>query len=121
TVGDYDLDGSLDIFKTNFSDDTNVLYRNDGKGFFSDSTIRAGLGVETRYIGWGTGMADLDNDGLPDLFVVTGGVYPEVESKLPAYPFHTPRVGFRNLSDGKVEELMQEADPGRPAAHVTRR
>ena len=80
-VGDYDLDGSLDIFKTHFADDTNVLYRNDGKGNFDDVTIRAGLGVETRYVGWGAGIVDLDNDGLPDLFVVTGSVYPEVEQQ----------------------------------------
>ena len=78
-VGDYDLDGNLDIFKTHFADDTNVLYRNDGKGNFDDVTIRAGIGVETRYVGWGAGMVDLDNDGLPDLFLVTGSVYPEVE------------------------------------------
>ena len=71
-VGDYDLDGNLDIFKTHFTDDTNMLYRNDGKGYFTDVTIRAGLGVETRYVGWGTGMVDLDNDGLPDLFARHG-------------------------------------------------
>ena len=111
-VGDYDLDGHLDIFKTHFSDDTNVLYRNDGKGYFDDVTIRAGVGVETRYVGWGTGMLDLDNDGLPDLFVVTGSVYPEVEAKLPAYPFRTPRLVFRNLGDGRFEELIDEAGSG---------
>ena len=66
-IGDYNLDGNLDIFKTHFADDTNILYRNEGKGNFEDVTIRAGLGVETRYIGWGAGIVDLDNDGLPDL------------------------------------------------------
>src|SRR5260370_12704019 len=76
-IGDYNLDGSLDLFKTHFSDDTNVLYLNDGKGHFDDVTVRAALGVETRYVGWGTGIVDLDNDGLPDLFVATAGVYPE--------------------------------------------
>ena len=86
-IGDYDLDGNLDIFKTHFADDTNVLYRSDGKGYYNDVSIRAGIGVETRYVGWGTGMVDLDNDGFPDLFVATGSVYPEVEQKLPAYPF----------------------------------
>ena len=111
-VGDYDLDGNLDIFKTHFSDDTNVLYRNDGKGNFDDVTIRAGIGVETRYVGWGTGMVDLDNDGLPDLFLVTGSVYPDVERKLPAYPFRTPRLVFRNLGDGRFEELIDEAGAG---------
>jgi hypothetical protein len=119
-VGDYDLDGSLDLFKTNFSDDTNVLYRNDGKGYFNDVTIRAGIGVETRYVGWGTGMVDLDNDGVPDLFLVTGSVYPEVERKLPDYPFRTPRLVFRNLGDGRFEELIDEAGTGVAAAHSSR-
>jgi hypothetical protein len=119
-VGDYDTDGSLDIFKTHFSDDTNVLYRNDGKGFFDDFTIRAGLGVETRYVGWGTGMVDLDNDGFPDLFLVTGSVYPEVERQLPAYPYRTPRLVFRNLGDGRLEELIDEAGSGVAAPHSSR-
>ena len=65
-------------------------------------------------------MVDLDNDGFPDLFVVTGSVYPEVERKLPAYPFHTPRLVFRNLGDGRFEELIEEAGPGVAAAHVSR-
>ncbi|HXJ87525.1 MAG TPA: CRTAC1 family protein [Candidatus Binatia bacterium] len=119
-VGDFDLDGNLDIFKTNFSDDTNVLYHNDGKGNFDDLTIRAGLGVETRYVGWGAGIVDLDNDGLPDLFVVTGTVYPEVEKKLPTYPFRTPRLLFRNLGDGRFEELIEEAGPGMSDVHSSR-
>ncbi|MBV9622478.1 MAG: CRTAC1 family protein [Acidobacteria bacterium] len=119
-VGDYDIDGNLDIFKTNFADDTDVLYHNDGKGNFDDVTIRSGLGVETRYVGWGTGMIDLDNDGLPDLFVATGSVYPEVEKKLPNYPFHTPRLVFRNLGDGRFEELIEEAGPGISEAHASR-
>jgi enediyne biosynthesis protein E4 len=115
-VGDYNLDGNLDIFKTHFADDTNILYRNDGKGSFEDETISAGLGVETRFIGWGAGMVDLDNDGLPDLFFVTGSVYPEV----PTFPFQTPRVIFRNLGNGKFEELMEQAGPGITAAHSSR-
>src|ERR1022692_1367783 len=80
-TGDFDTDGHLDIFKTHFRGDTNVLYRNNGKGYFRDVTIRAGLGVETRYVCWGAGIVDLDNDGLPDLFFTTGMVYPEVERK----------------------------------------
>jgi hypothetical protein len=119
-VGDYDLDGYPDIFKTHFADDTNVLYRGDPKGYFSDVTIRAGIGVETRYVGWGTGMVDLDNDGLPDLFVATGSVYPEVERTLPSYPFRTPRLVFRNLGDGRFEELIDEAGPGVAATHASR-
>jgi hypothetical protein len=119
-IGDYDLDGHLDIFKTHFADDTNVLYRNDGKGYFDDFTIRAGLGVETRFVGWGAGIVDLDNDGFPDVFLVTGSVYPEVERTLPAYPFRTPRLVFRNLGDGRFEELIEEAGPGVAAAQVSR-
>jgi hypothetical protein len=118
-VGDFNLDGNLDIFKTNFADDTNVLYRNDGKANFEDLTVRAGLSVETRYIGWGTGFYDLDNDGSPDLFIVTGGVYPEVEKKLAAYPFKTPRIVFRNLG-GKFEELIDQAGSGVAAPHTSR-
>ena len=119
-VGDIDLDGNLDIFKTNFADDTNVLYRNDGKGNFDDVTIHSGLGVETRYVGWGAGIVDLDNDGLPDLFVATGSVYPEVEKKVPAYPFRTPSLVFRNLGDGRFEELIEEAGPGVSDVHASR-
>lgn len=111
-VGDYNLDGNLDIFKTHFADDTHVLYKNDGNGNFQDMTIKSGLGVETRYIGWGAGMHDLDNDGHPDLFFVTGNVYPEVEKKLPRYAYKTPRVLFRNLGNGTFEELMDQVGPG---------
>jgi hypothetical protein len=119
-TGDYDLDGRLDVFKTHFADDTNVLYRGDDGGFFTDVTIRAGIGVETRYVGWGAGLVDLDNDGLPDIFMVTGGVYPEVEKQLPAYPAKTPRLVFRNLGNGRFEELIEEAGPGVAAAHCSR-
>jgi hypothetical protein len=119
-IGDYNLDGHLDIFKTHFSDDTNILYRNDGRALFDDVTVRAGLAVETRFTGWGAGIVDLDNDGLPDLFLVTGGVYPEIERKLPDYPFRTPRVIFRNLGNGKFEELVVEAGPAIAAPHASR-
>jgi hypothetical protein len=119
-IGDYDLDGNLDIFKTHFSDDTNILYRNNGKGIFEDMTIRAGLAVETRFVGWGAGIVDLDNDGWPDIFFVTGSVYPEVEKHLPAYPYRTPRVIFRNLGNGRFEELIEEGGPGVAAAHASR-
>jgi enediyne biosynthesis protein E4 len=119
-VGDYNLDGNLDIFKTHFSDDTNALYRNDGKGNFTDVTIPAGFGVETRYICWGAGFADFDNNGWPDVAVVTGSVYPEVEAEFPEYPLKTPRFIFRNLGNGKFEELIEEAGPGIAAAHCSR-
>jgi len=108
-VGDYDCSGSLDLFKTHFSDDTHVLYRNDGEGYFDDMTLRSGIGVETRYVGWGAGFADLDNSGLPDIFFVTGSVYPQVAREHERYPAATPRVLFRNLGGGRFEQLFEEA------------
>ncbi|MGH9743524.1 MAG: CRTAC1 family protein, partial [Candidatus Acidiferrum sp.] len=119
-VGDYDLDGHLDLFKTHFADDANGLFHNDGHGNFDDVTRRSRVGVETRYICWGAGMVDLDNDGYPDLFMVTGNVYPEVERVLPQYANKTPRAVFRNLGNGTFEELMEAAGPGIVAAHCSR-
>jgi enediyne biosynthesis protein E4 len=119
-VGDYDLDGHLDLFKTHFAEDANGLYHNDGKGNFDDLTRSSRVAVDTRYICWGAGIVDLDNDGYPDLFMVTGNVYPEVERKLPQYPDKTPRAVFRNLGNRTFEELVEEAGPGVAAAHCSR-
>jgi enediyne biosynthesis protein E4 len=119
-IGDYNLDGHLDLFKTHFADDANVLYRNDGKGNFDDVTRTSRLGVETRYVCWGAGIVDLDNDGYPDLFMVTGNVYPEVERKLPQYQNKTPGAVFRNLGNGTFEELTDAAGPGVAEAHCSR-
>jgi hypothetical protein len=119
-VGDYDLDGHLDLFKTHFADDANGIYHNDGKGNFDDVTRSSRIGVETRYICWGAGIVDLDNDGYPDLFMVTGSVYPEVERKLPQYANKTPRAIFRNLGNGTFEELGEQAGPAVGQAHCSR-
>ncbi|MCW5977996.1 MAG: CRTAC1 family protein [Bryobacteraceae bacterium] len=119
-VGDLNLDGSLDIVKMHFRDDTPAVYLNDGEANFRDVTIRSGLGVETRFVSWGTGIVDLDNDGYPDIFWVTGSIYPEAEDKLADFPHRTPRVIFRNLGNGKFEELIGEAGPGVEAAHSSR-
>ena len=119
-VGDYDLDGHLDLFKTHFAEDANGLYHNDGKGNFDDLTRASRVAVDTRYICWGAGMVDLDNDGYPDLFVTTGNVYPEVERKLPQYANKSPRTVFRNLGNRTFEELSTEAGPGVTDAHCSR-
>jgi hypothetical protein len=120
-IGDFNLDGQLDILKTHFTEDTPALYANHGKIGFTDVTIPSGLGVETRFISWGAGIVDLDNNGLPDLFWVTGSVYPEVEKKLPQYPYRTPPVLFRNLGGGRFEELSaNEAGPALAASHSSR-
>jgi hypothetical protein len=115
-IGDFDGDGFLDIFKTHFRGDTEVLYRNNGRGYFRDLTLRAGLGVENRFVAWGAAIADFDNDGLADLFFTTGMVYPE---KIPGVPSKSSSVLFRNLGDGRFEELA-DAGPGVAETHSSR-
>jgi hypothetical protein len=105
-VGDFRLDGNLHIVKTHYANDTAAVYLNDGKGNFRDGTLRSGLAVETRFVTWGVGIADLDNDGNPDLFSVTGGIYPELRAD-----YNTPRIIFRNLGNGQFEELMGQSGP----------
>ena len=119
-IGDFNLDGTLGILKTHFIEDTAALYAYRGKRGFEDITIRSGLGVETRFVSWGASILDLDNDGYPDLFWVTGSVYPEVERRFPEYPQKTRRVLFRNPGNGRFEELLEEGGPGVSAAHSSR-
>ena len=119
-VGDYDLDGHLDIFKTNFEGDTSDLYHNLGNTNFEDATRQAGLAVENRFVCWGTGMVDLDNNGLPDIFVVAGHAFPEIEKRFPNLPAKNPRILFRNLGRGRFEELGAEAGPALTQSHVSR-
>jgi hypothetical protein len=118
--GDYDLDGHIDYVKTHFQDQSNGLYHNKGKGEFEDVTVRSGLSSETRFVSWGTAMVDLDNDGYPDILMVTGNVNPELERVHPKYPWRCPRIIFRNKGDGTFIELGEEAGPGISARHVSR-
>ncbi len=112
TIGDYDGDGKLDIFKTNFSDDTATLYRNNGDGTFADKTFAAGLGINTDALGWGAAFADVDNDGWPDLLVVNGHVYPEVDSEVMGTKYREPRFLYYNLGNGKFKDLSKSSGPG---------
>ena len=118
-VGDILTQGALDVIKTHFAADTPAVYKNNGKGEFRDDTLRSGLGVETRFISWGTGIEDLDNDGNPDVFWVTGGIYPELQNR-GDQPYKTPRVVFRSLGSGRFEELIGQAGSGVDAAHCSR-
>jgi hypothetical protein len=110
-VGDYDGDGRLDIFKTHFSDDLPALYRNSGRGFFEDASRAAGF-EHTRYVEWGAGLQDFDNDGWADVLIVTGNVYPEVEKFFKEYPHRSPRLVYKNLGTGRFREVTAQAGPG---------
>jgi hypothetical protein len=83
-------------------------------------TTRAGLGVETRFVGWGAAIQDFDNDGLPDIFFTTGMVSPEIERDLRDAPYKTPSILFRNLGGGKFEELLDLAGPAMKELHSSR-
>ncbi len=112
TIGDYNGDGRLDIFKTNFSDDTSTLYRNNGDGTFDDVTSAAGLGLYTKYLGWGTTFLDFDNDGWPDLLLVNGHVYPEVDKNNLGSNYQEPRILYHNLGKGTFADISSSAGPG---------
>jgi hypothetical protein len=118
-IGDFDLDGRTDIFVTHFMTDTPGLYANHGQGLFEEVSLRAGLGVETRYVGWGTALEDFDNDGWPDILVITGSIYPEVGARFPQWPYRTPRLMYRSLRNGAFE-LLDDAGPGITAAQSSR-
>ncbi len=111
TIGDYDNNGFSDIFKTHFADDLPILYKNSGKDFFDDASRMAGFD-HTRYVQWGTGFADFDNDGLQDILTVTGNVYPEVEKFFKEYPHRSPRLLYQNLGNGKFKDVSINAGTG---------
>jgi hypothetical protein len=112
TAADYDGDGHLDLFKTNFSDDTSTLYHANGDGTFTDVTSVAGLAINLDALGWGTMFADVDNDGYPDLLVVNGHVYPEVDAAQLGATFKEPRFLYWNSGNGKFKDVSRSSGPG---------
>ena len=111
-VADYDCDGWFDIFKTNFVDDTVNLYHNNGDGTFSDVSFTSGVGINNRYVAWGCGFIDYDNDGWPDIVQVNGHVYPEVDFYNFGESFKNPRLVYRNLGNGRFKDVSAEMGPG---------
>lgn len=119
-VGDYDGAGRLNILKTHFAGDTPVLYRNLGKGNFDVVTRESGLAVENRFVSWGAGFEDFDNDGWFDITIATGHLFPELEAHYPDAPAKSPLLLFRNLSHGRFEELFDEAGTAIQVLHSSR-
>jgi hypothetical protein len=110
-VGDLDRNGTMDVFKTNFAGDTSTLYSNTGKGFCEDRTFAAGIGVNTRWLGWGAGAFDFDHDGWLDLFLVNGHVYPEVWQLPGEAAYRQRKVVYRNLANGRFADVSEALGP----------
>ena len=111
-AADYDNDGWLDILKTNFADDTSTLYHNRRDGTFSDSTFAAGLGVNTRYLGWGAHFLDFNSDGWADILIVNGHVYPEVDRAPLDSAYRQRKILYVNRRDGTFGDVSLRAGPG---------
>jgi hypothetical protein len=120
SAADYDLDGNLDIVKTNFAGDTPSLYHGIGKGNFEDTTFTAGLGMHTQFLGWGCGFFDFDNDGWPDILISNGHVYPEVEQLKTEAGYAQRKLLYKNLRNGRFEDISFKAGPGISAPSAAR-
>jgi len=112
SAADYDLDGNLDLLKTNFAGDTPSLYHNLGGGNFDDATFTAGLGAHTQFLGWGCGFFDFDNDGWPDILICNGHVYPEVEQLKTEAGYPQRKLLYRNLRNGHFADVSFQAGSG---------
>jgi hypothetical protein len=112
STADYDGDGYLDIIKTNFAGDTSSLYHNMGNNFFEDLTFQAGLGGNTRFLGWGAMFLDYDNDTWPDIMLTNGHVYPEVAETAIEYGYRQRKVLYHNLGNGRFLDVSTSSGPG---------
>ena len=103
TVGDYDHDGRFDIFITNFVDDYDTLYHNDGHNFFTDVAYKTNVAaVSMPLVRWGTKFFDYDNDGWVDLFIACGHVYPQLEH------YRQRKLLHHNNRDGTFSEVAEQ-------------
>jgi hypothetical protein len=118
-VGDYDGDGWLDIVRTNFSEQVTTLYRNYG-GAFEEVSLRAGLGVNRKYLGFGVDFFDFDNDGWADVLIANGHVYSQIANKKLHLKYREPKVLYRNLGNGRFEDVSAGAGPAILAENLGR-
>jgi len=116
SIGDYNRDGLPDIVKTNFAGDTDSLFMNLGDGSFDDRTYQAGLGMNTRLMGWGVSFVDIDNDGWLDLMIANGHVYPEVDGTQVDAAYAERKYLYRNLRNGQFEDVSLIGGSGIMAA-----
>jgi hypothetical protein len=112
SAADYDLDGNLDIVKTNFAGDTPSLYHNQGGANFEDATFTAGLGAHTQFLGWGCGFFDMDNDGWPDILICNGHVYPEVEQLKTEAGYAQRKLLYQNLHNAHFADISLQVGSG---------
>ncbi|HKF45971.1 MAG TPA: CRTAC1 family protein [Terracidiphilus sp.] len=119
-VADYDCDGWFDIFKTNFADDTSDLYRNNGDGTFTEMSFNSGIGINNKYVAWGCGFIDYDNDGWADIVQVNGHVYPEIDNYNFGETFKNQRLVYKNLGNGRFKDVSSEMGPGILARYSSR-
>ena len=120
TSDDYDGDGRIDIFRTNFSDERETLYHNTGDGQFDDVTVAAGLGHNTRFVGWGCAFFDFDNDGWKDLLLVSGHVFPEIVRQGTDIHFRDRAILYHNTSKGTFQDISTEAGGAIVSRHSAR-
>ncbi len=118
-IGDFDRNGWLDILKTNFAGDTTSLYANTGGSFCEDRTFDSGLGLNSRWLGWGAGFADFDNDGWLDIFLTNGHVYPEVRQLQTEAGYEQRKVVYRNTG-GQFEDVSEALGPPATTAKAGR-
>jgi hypothetical protein len=107
------------IFRTNFSDEIATLYRNRGKGEFQDVSVEAGMGRNTRFVGWGCGFFDFDNDGWPDLLQVNGHAFPEVDRLKIDIQYWERAILYRN-DRGRFVDISESAGPAIAEKHCSR-
>lgn len=119
-VGDYDCDGWLDIIKTNYSDQTASVYHNNGDGTFYDAVFQAGMGANTRYLGWGVGLFDFDNDGWPDIFMSNGHVFPEVDTRKLHVTFRQSKLVYKNLGNLRFTDVTSNVGSAITDLHSSR-